>query len=115
MIETEIPIFKKTYELYKYLCSLRTKVPKQDRYTIFQKCDEALLDLLESIMEAGQIPKTKKLEILERANLKLGCLRIFVRLMKDIKSIDLKTYAIFEEKLDEIGRMLGGWIRSTRE
>jgi hypothetical protein len=115
MQELDIPIFKKTYDLYKSLYLLRAKVPKQDRYTIFQKCDNALLDLLESIMEAGQTPKSQKLIVLEKANLKLGFLRVFVRLMKDVKTIDLKTYAVFEESLDEIGRMLGGWIRSTKE
>jgi hypothetical protein len=35
--------------------------------------------------------------------------------MKDIKAIDTKKYIIIEANLDEIGRMLGGWIKSTRE
>jgi hypothetical protein len=35
--------------------------------------------------------------------------------MKDIKAIDAKKYIIIEANLDEIGRMLGGWIKSTRD
>ena len=34
--------------------------------------------------------------------------------MKDIKAITPKTYTILEAKLDEIGRMLGGWIKSIK-
>ena len=115
MQESDIPIFKKTYDLYKSFYLIRTKVPKQDRYTIFQKCDNCLLDLLEGILEASQLSKGQKLPMLEKASSKLSFLRVFVRLMKDVKSIDLKTYALFEESIDEIGRMLGGWIRSTKE
>jgi tyrosine-protein phosphatase YwqE len=34
--------------------------------------------------------------------------------MKDIKAIDDKKYILIEANLDEIGRMLGGWIKSTK-
>src|SRR3989344_906416 len=109
MSDFDITIFNKTYHL------IRTKVPKQDRYTIFQRCDNCLLDLIEGILTAGQLSKCQKLPILEKTSSKLSLTRVLIRLMKDTKSIDLKTYALFEENLDEIGRMLGGWIRSTKE
>jgi putative aminopeptidase FrvX len=35
--------------------------------------------------------------------------------MKDVKAIDSKKYVLIEAHLDEIGRMLGGWIKSTKE
>lgn len=115
MPESDIPILKKTYDLYKNFYAIRVNVSKQDRYTIFQKCDDCLLDLIEAVISASQLTKERKLPVLEKASLKLSLLRVFVRLMKDIKSIDLKTYSTLEESIDEIGRMLGGWIRSTKE
>jgi hypothetical protein len=33
--------------------------------------------------------------------------------MKETKVFDLKKYTVLQEKIDEIGRMLGGWIRSS--
>jgi len=115
MQEFEIPIVKKIYELYKDFHLLRTKVPKEDRHTIFQKCDNLILELLEQILEASQLFKDRKLDALQRASRKLSFLRIFFRLMKDVHSINLKTYVSFEERIDEIGRMIGGWIRSSKE
>ncbi len=56
-----------------------------------------------------------KLPTLEKTSVKLNFLRVCIRLMKDIKAIDAKKYIIIEANLDEIGRMLGGWIKSTRE
>ncbi len=50
----------------------------------------------------------------QRASLKLNMLRVSIRLMKDVKAIDSKKYVALESVVDETGRMLGGWIRSTK-
>ena len=115
MQEFDIPIFKKTYDLFKQFHAIRNKVPKQDRYTIFLKCENSLIEVIEGILKAGQLRKDEKLPVLKDTSVSLSLLRVFVRLMKDIKTIDLKNYAKFESDIDEIGRMLGGWIKSTRE
>ena len=115
MQEFDIPIFKKAYDLYKLFHGIRNKAAKQDRYTIFLKSETILLEVIENILEASQLSKIEKLPTLQKTSLKLNFLRVFVRLMKDIKSIDLKNYALMEESIDEIGRMLGGWIKSTKE
>ena len=115
MQEFDIPIFKKAYDLYKRFHQFRSSISKQDRYTIFLKCENVILEVIEGILEASQLSKDKKLPILEKVSLKLNFLRVFIRLMKDVKSINLKNYASMEESVDEIGRMLGGWIKSTKE
>jgi hypothetical protein len=115
MDEFDIPIFKKSYDLYKTFYSYRTLVPKQDRYTIWQRCESSILDILEGILLVSQVQKAEKLSILEKTSTKLNLLRIFIRLMKEIKAIDNKKYTTIETMIDEIGRMLGGWIKSMRE
>lgn len=114
MNEFDIPIFKKAYELYKTLHEFRRLVPKQDRFTIFERIDTITLDIIENILLASSQQKSAKLPALERASLKLNMLRVFIRLMKDTKAIDNKKYVAAETTINEIGRMLGGWIRSVR-
>lgn len=114
MQDLDIPIFKKCYDLYRIFYSYRKTVSKQDRYTIWQRCENIILDILENILLASQLSKKEKLSVLERASFKLNFLRIFLRLMKDVKSIDNEKYVLLENIVDEIGRMLGGWIRSTK-
>jgi len=113
--EFDIPIFKKTYDLYRQFHHLRNKAAKQDRFTIYLKTENILLEIIEGILEASELSKNEKLPILKKTSLNLNLLRVFVRLLKDTKSIDLKSYALLEENIDEIGRMLGGWIKSTKE
>lgn len=115
MDDLNIPIFKKTYELYKIFHSYQMGVPKQDRYTIWQRCENALLDVLEGILWASQLPKTERFLILEKTSVKLNFLRVFIRLCKEVKAIDSHKYITLQELIDEIGRMLGGWIKSARE
>lgn len=115
MDEFDIPIFKKAYSLYKEFYSIRSSVSKQDRYTIYLRCENAILDVIEALLKAGRETKIEKLPTLEFASIKLNLLRVLVRLLKDVKAIDIKKYSSLEEKIDEIGRMLGGWIKSTKE
>ncbi len=115
MNELDIPIFKKIYDMYKDFYNLRLSVPKQDRYTLWQKCESILIEILEGILFASQQTKLEKLPTLEKTSIKLNFLKVCIRLMKDIKAIDAKKYVIIEANLDEIGRMLGGWIKSTKE
>lgn len=114
MEEIDIPIFRKIYDLYKVFYSYRDSVAKRDRYTIYQRAESILLDLVQCILSASQLSKSQKLPALEDASLKLNFLRVFIRMMKDVKAIDNKKYLVLQEYIDEIGRMLGGWIRSTK-
>jgi len=62
-----------------------------------------------------QTQKVEKLSVLVRASMKLNLLRTFVRLLKDTSVINAKKYIFLQANMDEIGRMLGGWIRSTKD
>ncbi len=115
MDDFDIPIFKKTYDLYKVFYSYRDGITKQDRHSIWQRCESIILDILEGILLASQTYKSEKVPILEKVSLKLNFLRVFLRLMKEVRVIDNKKYISLEEPVDEIGRMLGGWIKSSKD
>jgi hypothetical protein len=110
----DIPIFKKAYELYQTFHGYRDAVKKRDRHTIWERSENAILDIIEGILAASEAHKVEKLPILKGVSVKLNLLRVFFRLAKDAKVIDLKKYMILEEMIDEIGRQLGGWINSTK-
>lgn len=115
MEELYIPILRKAYDLYKIFHGMRSVVPKADRYTLWQRAENQILDLLEGILSASQLSRTEKLPYLEKVSVKLNVLRLFLRLAKDTKALELKKVLLPQEIVDEIGRMLGGWIKSTKE
>ena len=111
MNDFDIPIFKRAYDLYKLFYGYRDSITKQDRRTIWQRSENIILDILEGILLASQTHRAEKLPILEKVSLKVNFLRVFLRLMKEVKTIDNKKYTALEGLVDEIGRMLGGWIK----
>lgn len=111
--QTDAPIIQKTYDFYKELYLIVEKMPKKDKYALGQRLDVTTLNLLE-ILIAASSTKKEKIVWLNKASIKLDLLKILVRLCFEIKTIDQKKYLKLEEILQEIGKMLGGWIRSTK-
>src|SRR3989344_2378574 len=97
MSELDIPIFKKSYNLYRVFYSYRLDVAKQDRYTLWQRSEDRLLALIEHILFASQSSPKDKPPILEKASVELNVLRVLVRLMKDVKAIDNSKYLTVEQ------------------
>ncbi len=112
MDEFDLPIFKKNYELYKLLYGLKVSISKQDRYTLWQRVENTSLDIVEMFFEAITLYKEEKVAVLQKASLKLDLLRFFIRLAHETKVIDGKKYTTIQQQIDEVGRMLGGWIKS---
>ncbi|MDP2638301.1 MAG: diversity-generating retroelement protein Avd [Candidatus Levybacteria bacterium] len=109
----KVPLFVKTYELYKSFYIYVQLFPRKDRYTLGQKCETLLLEILEAVIVASSLSKQDKLPILKRASAKIDVLRVLFTLGRDLKIIEIKKHQIFENSLQEIGRMFGGWIKST--
>ena len=82
MEELNIPIFKKTYELYKTFYGYKNLVPKQEKYSIWQKNENLILDIMEGIFTASNLPKSEKLPMLEKTSTKLNLLKSLYALRK---------------------------------
>lgn len=110
---TDIPIFTKLYEFYNKLTQNITSFPKTKRYTLGQKLDNVTLEMLELLFA---VPFTEnKTGALQQISIKLDLLKILLRLSKDNQAITDKRYLELQVILQEIGKMLGGWIRSTKQ
>lgn len=113
MTNNDIPILKKSYDLYKTFHEYRRMISKVDRFTIFERSENLILQIIEILLEAGYSQHTNKVILLETTSTKLNLLRFLIRLMKETKSLDTKKYIALQAIIDEIGRMLGGWLRSA--
>ncbi len=115
MQQFDIPIIHKTYELYRGLHELQRSIPKMERYNLWQRCENGALDVLELLLRVGYAPQERRFEQLTTVSVKLDILRVFLRLSSDIKIINQKKYIALQGSIDEIGRMLGGWMKSLKQ
>jgi hypothetical protein len=115
MQQLDIPIITKTYELYRALHDLQKGIPKMERYSLWSRVEATALQMLEGFVHAGYLPLEQRAQKLTRLAAEVDMLRMFIRLTVDIKVLPLKKVVPLQERLDEIGRMLGGWIKSVRQ
>ena len=66
----------------------------------------------ELCLEAIYLPPSAKKSPLLRLNIQLEKLRIFWRMVSEKRWISLNQLAFVISKIDEIGRMTGGWIKT---
>jgi hypothetical protein len=109
----ETPIFHKLYDLYKLLHAYLGLIPKSQRYSLWLKCENTTLILLETLIEIGHRTGNDRLQALYVISDKLDVLKVLFRLAKDTRTIDSKQYLAIQTHIQEIGKMVGGWIKSV--
>ncbi len=105
----EIVIFKRSYELVLQIFHATKLFPKSQRFLMAGRLEELIITILEKIIQANEAQD--RLPILKELSALLERLRILIRLSKDLTYIDFKKYERLSQATDEIGRMLGGWIK----
>jgi len=89
------------------------KFPKTSRFTLGQRLENITLDIFELLF---CVPKAQsKILTLEQISIKLDLLKILLRLAKDTRAINNNKYLELQSTLQEIGKMLGGWIRTAKQ
>lgn len=79
------------------------------------KIDNSFLDVIELLFLAQITNQNNKLPTLQKASSKLDLLKFFLQITWELKVLDNKKYIILSKPLNEIGRMLGGWLRTTEK
>lgn len=107
-----LSILERIRQAYKLWCEIRKKLPKDYRYTLGLKIDEAFIDLLKSVLQASSVPALRKLPHAERALGLCDLLKFLLQVAWEIGILENKKYASLSEPLNDIGRMLGGWNKN---
>ncbi|MEK7654619.1 MAG: four helix bundle protein [Patescibacteria group bacterium] len=84
-------------------------LPKTHKYSLGQKIDSLFVEIIETVAAAGFIAKEKKLPYLSLAIMKVDTLKVLTMVLWENKSLDDKKYIQLSLKIDELGKMLGGW------
>jgi len=99
----------RTYDLIKWIVPVVSKFPKDKRYTLGQRIESKLICILELLLQSNY--SKIKIDFLKKANLELEILRYLIRLSYDLQFINLKRYEFISQCINEIGRLIGGWIK----
>jgi len=110
--ETKPPIYTVLVELTGWTLDRTADIPKSARFTFGQRLDNFTLDALLLATRAIYAERSRKPELLRELNLLLEQLRVLWRLVHERRWISQSQILFVNVKIDEIGRMTGGWLRS---
>lgn len=111
--DQELIVITKTYDLILWSCNHTSRFPRSHRFVLGERIERNLYNLLETLIRAKYTKQRQRL--LEDANLTLEILWFQMRLAKDLQCLKINSYGFASKAIDEIGRLIGGWLRSRPE
>ena len=98
------------HDLLVWIIPQLDKFPRSRRFTLGERLEGGLLEILELLVEAGY--SRRKEPMLSSANLRLAVVRHVWRLAFELKVVAIRQYEHGATLLDQLGRQIGGWRRS---
>jgi hypothetical protein len=102
-------------EFYKKIYLLSSKIGKRDRFGIYLKLENIILEILDFSLTASFESKQNKLPLLYSVRIKIEILKRLFRIVHELNIIDRKKYVELESELIEISKMTNGWIKYLKE
>jgi hypothetical protein len=108
----ESPIFSKTHDLLRWLLPATQKFPKDQRFVLAKRVQDAAFNFYEAITAAALHPRPA--QALQQADIELQRLRLYIRLSHDMQFISMGQYEHVSRMVVEIGKLLGGWRKKQQ-
>lgn len=105
-------IFQKIYDFVLWLYPVVNRIPKSHRLVLGRHLEEESVLILVLVIKANKKEGQERVVLQEKISDGLDSLRILIRLAKDLKFMSVKQYISGAEKINEIGRMLAGWVKA---
>jgi len=106
----EMKVIQKTIDMIKYAYLALAQFPKSEKYAMVADIKRCLDQLLELEVEAQK--KYYKKTTLQNLDVTLAKIRVYTRLAHELGFLQTKKYELWTAMNVEIGKMIGGWIKS---
>lgn len=106
----DLLVITKLYDFVLWSCHHIARFPRSHRFTLGDRLEVRLYGLLDLLLRAKYTRERE--DLLRTANIELECLRFQLRLAKDLKCLTVESYGFAARLVQEIGRLVGGWLRA---
>jgi hypothetical protein len=112
-MEQTMPIFSKTFDFITWLLAATNHFPRSQRFVVTGRLLDAALNFQELLIDANACRGRARLGKLDLADAELDKVRLYLRLAVRWKWLTSGQYRHAAGLVTEIGRLLGGWKKST--
>ena len=111
--QRQSPIFVKTSDFILWLLEHTEKFPKSERFRLARRLEDSAFAFYETLIRATR--SKQKRAVLLQADLELDKLRLYLRMAHARKLTNPQQYRFAAAAVIEIGRLLGGWLKTIPE
>lgn len=104
-------VLTKMHDLLLYALPQIGQFPRDQKFILGDRIETRLLEVQERCIRA-YYSRDKRAHLTE-ANLTLEVVRHLVRLCLAMKLLPAKRFETLSRKVDEVGRMIGGWLKQA--
>lgn len=108
----ELILLKKLEELDLYAHKATLQFPKHEKHVLCAHMRETLAQIIKLVVRCSK--KYYKKTTLQDIDVELEYYRSLVRKAFVLRYINTKKYEIWSRHTDEIGRIIGGWIKNVK-
>jgi hypothetical protein len=106
-----LPVYKASYDLLLAIFQLTKNFSREYKYTIGQDLKNTTTEMILNIYRANS--QTAKKEIIQKGRENLEVIRLYIRLLKDLKQISTKKLIHINEILESVSKQLSRWQNSS--
>ncbi len=109
--ENKLILIPKTEKYIEYMLQVIFKLPRTEKFSMGTEYKTSMYEMLRDIMIISKINEKEIMYYLNKIDSSLNTQRIYLRIMKKQKWIDIKKFNVVMELIYEIGKILGGLIK----
>ena len=109
--ENKLILIPKTEKYIEYMLQVIFKLPRTEKFSMGTEYKTSMYEMLRDIMIISKINEKEIMYYLNKIDSSLNTQRIYLRIMKKQKWIDIKKFNVAMELIYEIGKILGGLIK----
>lgn len=107
----ELKILQKVFDMIEYGYQALSQFPKSEKYALATDIKHCMDIMLERCIEAQK--KYYKKSTLQEFDVETTKLKAYLRLSFNLGFLPPKKYELWSERVVEIGKMLGGWLKTV--
>lgn len=109
----ELKILQKIFDMIGYAYPALAQYPKSEKFGLVTDVKRLLDEMLELTIEAQK--KYYKKTTLQDLDVSIAKLKAYLRLSFNLRFLPAKKYEVWSGMVVEIGKMLGGWLKTVNQ
>jgi len=107
-----LPVYKASYDLLLAIFLLTKNFSREYKYTIGEDLKKTAAEMILNIYRANSVAAKK--EIIQKARENLEIIRLYTRLLKDLRQISAEKLIQVNELIESVSRQTAGWQNSSK-